>query len=57
MPRRRKDIDDGLDSSSESDKESFEISDTLLLEERELFESKFILFLFYLFVFSNVICT
>ena len=40
MPRRKKDIEDGLDSSSESDKELFEISDTLLLEEKELFEGK-----------------
>jgi len=41
MPRRRKEeIDDGLDSSSESEKELLEISDTLLLEERELFEGK-----------------
>ncbi|CAI2181653.1 3869_t:CDS:10 [Funneliformis geosporum] len=41
MPRRRKDkeFDDGLDSSSESEKELSEISDTLLLEERELFEN------------------
>ena len=46
MPRRKKDINDGLDSSSESDKEPFEISDTLLLEERELFESKLYIWCF-----------
>jgi hypothetical protein len=46
MPRHKKDIDDGLDTSSESDKETFEISDTLLLEEKELFEGKLIIFLF-----------
>lgn len=45
MPRHRKDIDDGLDTSSESDKELFEISDTLLLEEKELFEGRLTLYL------------
>ncbi|CAB4384270.1 unnamed protein product [Rhizophagus irregularis] len=33
-----KDIDDGLDTLSESDKELFEIFDILLLKEKKLFE-------------------
>jgi hypothetical protein len=37
MPRRKKEIDDGLDSSSEEEYESFDITDADLLAESELF--------------------
>ncbi|CAG8559836.1 7543_t:CDS:10 [Paraglomus brasilianum] len=40
MPRRKKDIDDGLDSSSEEEYESFDITEADLLAESELFAGK-----------------
>ena len=40
MSRRKKDIDDGLDSSSEEEYESFNITEEDLLAESELFAGK-----------------